>query len=149
MIDWGSYAVGVLTGLIANNLTTLWTRVRAYKDAEKLVGEWTMYSTQGRIAEEPIEGAFTEILRKPWWRWFYADSHILPVRAKDPDGREHNDYLAIDLACRWRAVRTILYRNTDETARQMIDISPSGNTLYVFPDPPDRGYDPHVLRRNG
>jgi hypothetical protein len=110
------------------------------------LGKWILYSRQGRIAEEPIDGALTEVLRKRWWSWFSADSHVLPVRAKDPDGREHNDYLAIDLGCRWRANRTILYRDTDEIAQQRIEISPSGNALYVFPDPPDQGYHQHVLR---
>jgi hypothetical protein len=114
---------------------------------EKLVGKWTMYSRQGRTAETPIDGAYTEILPKPWWSRFSADSHVLPVRAKDPDGREHDDYLAMDLTCSRRAIRTILYRDTDEIARQRIEISPSGNTLYVFPDPPDHGYEEHVLRR--
>ena len=148
MIDWTSYGAGVFTGLIANNLTTLWTRFRAYKNAEKLVGKWTLYRRQGRIVEQPIDGALTEILRRPWQSRFSVDSHVLPVHAKDPDGREHDDYLAIDPACRWRAIRTILYRDTDEIAQQRIEISPSGNTLYVFPDPPDQGYEQHALRRS-
>jgi hypothetical protein len=147
MVDWASYVAGVVTGLAANYATTLWTRFRAYKNAEKLAGKWTMYRRHERIAEEPVEGAVTEILRKPLWRRFSADSHVLSVHAKDPDGREHNDYLAVDQDCRWRAVRTMLYRDTDEIAQQRIDISPSGNTLYVFPDPAGYGYDEHVLRR--
>lgn len=147
MSDLAAFIAGIVTGMVANGGTALWTRFRAYRAAEKLVGKWVTYEKDDRAFEKLIDGALTEILARPWWSRCSTDSHVLPVRSTDPSGREHSGYFAIDPSCPWRATRTILYHDSDEIAGQRVEISPSGNTLYVFPDPPNQGYEQHALRR--
>jgi hypothetical protein len=147
MSDLAAYIAGIVTGMVANGGTALYARFQAYRAAEKFVAKWAMYKRDGRTLEAPIDGALTEILVRPWSSRCSRDSHVLPVRGTDPDGRKHSGYFVIDPSCPWRATRTILYHDSDEIAEQRIEISPSGNALYVFPDPPDQGYGQHALRR--
>lgn len=151
---WAGVALGFVFNLVASHVWELWKQHQSYRLAEKLIGKWTAYNRDGRtIDQTPMKGArLTEILPKSWLSRWLPNSHVLNVRGQDEDDngvvREHEGYLAIDLACPRRATRTVMYKDSDEIAEQRIEISADCKTLYVYPvAPTDRDYNAHALRK--
>jgi hypothetical protein len=130
--------LGLPVGLLANKVTEYCARIRSYKAARRLAGEWTAHKLDGRTVDRqtPMPGAgLTVISARPWWKAWWSDSHVLDVSGEDiSDGRRHSGPLVIDTMCPRLATRIVPYSApSDEICEQRIIISHDLKTLYVFP----------------
>ncbi len=131
--------------------------VSDHRAAKRLAGEWIAHNYQKdnprSIDPQTMPGAgLTVISAKSWWQ---THSHVLDVHAQDlglpelgSQIRNHHGWIAIDPGRPQRATRTIFYEDSDEIEEQRILISDDGNTLHVFDESADGGYNKkHALRR--
>ncbi len=82
-IFWFGLAIGFILNVIASQCWEMFSRYRAWKTAQKLVGIWVAYNIHGRVIDAtPMPGAGLTIVSSSR-SWFSATSGVLDVRAQD------------------------------------------------------------------